>query len=259
VSSVKVTVRRAGNGSTEQEATSGMAEWIPDDEYKTFMVVVAHPDDLEFSSAGTVARWVQRGMDAILVQVTSGDRGSPDPNMTPERLTEIREQEQREAAAVLGIKEVVFLREPDGQTDNSYRFRGRIVHEIRRFKPDIVITHDPWRPYALHPDHRNVGITTTDAIYPTARDAIYFPEHYHEEGLEPHKVAELLFFNAEHPDCFVDVSSTFDTKLEALRHHDSQVGQSKDLEKRLRERLEEIGKQADLPMAEAFRRLTMRR
>jgi len=236
-----------------------MAEWVPDDEYKTFMVVVAHPDDLEFSSAGTVAKWVRRGMKAILVQVTSGDRGSADPTMTPERLTEIREQEQREAAAVLGINEVVFLREPDGQTDTSFRFRGRIVHEIRRFHPDIIITHDPWRPYALHPDHRNVGTTTTDAVYPTARDAIYFPEHLRDEGLEPWKVAELLFFNAEHPDCYVDVSDTFDLKVAALRHHDSQVGGRDGLEQRIRERLEEVGKAADLPMAEAFKRLSMRR
>lgn len=236
-----------------------MAEWVPNDEYKRFMVVVAHPDDLEFSSAGTVAKWVHRGMEACLVQVTSGDRGSPDPEMTPERLTEIRENEQREAAALLGIGEVAFLREPDGETDNSFRFRGRIVREIRRFRPDIVITHDPWRPYALHPDHRNVGLTTTDAIYPTARDAIYFPEHFHDEGIEPWKVAELLFFNAEHPDCYVDVSETFDLKLAALRRHDSQVGRSENLEKRIRERLEEVGKAAELPMAEAFKRLTMRR
>ncbi len=236
-----------------------MAEWVPNEEYKRFMVVVAHPDDLEFSSAGTVARWVAKGLEATLVQVTSGDRGSPDPDMTPDRLTEIRENEQREAAAILGIANVVFLREPDGQTDTSYRFRGRIVHAIRKYQPDIIITHDPWRSYALHPDHRNVGVTTTDAVYPTARDAIYFPEHYHEEGLEPWKVAELLFFNAEHPDCFVDVSTTFDKKMAALRRHDSQVGKSQDLEKRLRERLEEVGKLGELPMAEGFKRLTMRR
>jgi len=251
--------RALEDAARRQEVARGMAEWIPNEEYRTFMVVVAHPDDLEFGSAGTVAKWIRRGLTGILVQVTSGDRGSPDPDMTPERLMEIREQEQRESVAILGISDVVFLREPDGQTDTSYRFRGRLVREIRRFRPDIVITHDPWRPYALHPDHRNVGITTTDAIYPTARDAIYFPEHYHEEGLQPWKVAELMFVGAEHPDSYVDVSETFDVKLAALRRHDSQVGRSQNLEERLRERLTEVGKQADLPMAEAFRRLTMRR
>jgi LmbE family N-acetylglucosaminyl deacetylase len=137
-------------------------------------------------------------------------------------------------------------------------FREKIVRQIRTHRPDILITHDPFRPYALHPDHRAVGITAVDSVYPTARDPLYFPEHL-REGLEPHKVAELWLYGSETPDTYIDVSATFDRKIDALKAHESQVGAAESLEERIRERLTDVGAPQGLPMAEAFKVVKMRR
>jgi LmbE family N-acetylglucosaminyl deacetylase len=139
------------------------------------MVVVAHPDDMEFGAGGTVARLAREGKEIVLVQCTSGDKGTNRLDLTPEELARERENEEREACRRLGVSEIVFLRLPDGELMPDLAFRERIVRQIRAYRPDIVITHDPFRPYALHPDHRAVGITTIDAVYPTARDPLYFP------------------------------------------------------------------------------------
>ncbi|MCS7051798.1 MAG: PIG-L family deacetylase, partial [Thermomicrobium sp.] len=158
-----------------------MSELTP---YHRVMVVVAHPDDMEFGAGGTVARLVQEGKEVVLVQCTSGEKGTDRRDVAPECIAQQREAEEREACKRLGVREVVFLRLPDGELVPDLAFRERIVRQIRLFRPDIVITHDPFRPYALHPDHRAVGITTIDAVYPTARDPLYFPQHL-AEGLEP--------------------------------------------------------------------------
>jgi LmbE family N-acetylglucosaminyl deacetylase len=192
------------------------------EEFQTYMLVVAHPDDSEFSSAGTVARLKDAGRKVILIQVTSGDKGSPDVNANSEDLAKLREGEMTEAASRLGMDEVVF------------------------------------RPYALHPDHRAVGLASTDAVYPTARDPLYFPEHL-KDGLQPHKTAEIWFFGAEHPDKLVDITETFDRKMHALRAHESQVGGSEDLEERMRDRARELAEGQSFELAEAFKVIQMRR
>jgi LmbE family N-acetylglucosaminyl deacetylase len=222
------------------------------------MVVVAHPDDMEFSSAGTVAKFVRDGSEVVLVQCTSGDKGTSRRDLSPQQLAEMREAEEREACRRLGVQHIVFLRLPDGELVPDLAFREKIVRQIRAFRPDIVITHDPFRPYALHPDHRAVGITTIDAVYPTARDPLYFPQHL-QEGLEPHKVAELWLFGAEYPDVYIDISETIDQKIEALRAHVSQVGDAADLAERIRERARELGAAQQLPYAEAFKVIKLRR
>ncbi|MCM8749158.1 PIG-L family deacetylase [Thermomicrobiaceae bacterium CFH 74404] len=222
------------------------------------MVVVAHPDDMEFSCGGTVAKFAREGRHIVLVQCTSGDKGTNRRDLTPEQLARLREEEEREACRRLGVAEVVFLGLPDGELVPDLAFREKIVRQIRQHRPDIVITHDPFRPYALHPDHRAVGITTVDAVYPTARDPLYFPEHL-KEGLEPHKVAELWLFGAEYPDLYIDISETLDAKVHALRAHVSQVGEAKDLEERIRERTAEVGASQGIPYAEAFKVIKMRR
>jgi LmbE family N-acetylglucosaminyl deacetylase len=178
--------------------------------------------------------------------------------MKGEDLAAMREAEQAAASTALGITDTIFLRNPDGELYPTLEFRGQIVKVLRQYRPDVVITHDPWRPYSLHPDHRAVGIATTDAVYPTARDAIYFPEHY-QAGLEPWKVGEIWFYGSEKPDHYVDISETFHLKIAALKEHDSQVGRSTNLEDRIRERVTEVGKEANLPMAEAFKIVKMRR
>lgn len=222
------------------------------------MVVVAHPDDMEFSSAGTVAKFIREGREVVLVQCTSGDKGTARRDITSEELAALREEEEREACRRLGVQHVEFLRLGDGELMPDLNFREKIVRQIRRHRPDIVITHDPFRPYALHPDHRAVGITTVDSVYPTARDPLYFPEHL-DAGLEPHKVAELWLFGAEYPDTYIDISDTFEAKIHALRAHVSQVGEAKDLEERIRQRAAEVGEPQGIALAEAFKVIKMRR
>lgn len=228
------------------------------EEFKTYMLVVAHPDDSEFSSAGTVARLKDAGRKVILIQVTSGDKGSPDVNAVSADLAKLREGEMTEAANRLGMDEVVFLRCEDGSLMPDLALREKIVRMIRTYKPDVLITHDPFRPYALHPDHRAVGLASTDAVYPTARDPLYFPDHL-RDGLEPHKTAEIWFFGPEQPDKVVDITDTFDRKMHALRAHETQVGKSEGLEERMRDRARELAEGLDFELGEAFKVIQMRR
>lgn len=224
------------------------------------MAIVAHPDDAEFSCAGTLAKFVKEGKKAYIVICTAGNKGTPDPHMKGEDLAAMREREQREASDELGVTETIFLGNPDGELFPTLEFREQIVRQLRTYRPDVVITHDPFRPYTLHPDHRAVGITTTDAVYPTARDAIYFPDHY-REGLEPWKVGEIWYYGSDQPDTFVDITETFERKIAALVKHHSQVGKSADLENRMRERAAEVARKSgqDLELAEAFKVVKLRR
>ncbi|MGQ9709060.1 MAG: PIG-L deacetylase family protein [Anaerolineae bacterium] len=202
------------------------------------LVILAHPDDPEFFCGGTVARWVQEGREVIYVLATHGERGSDDPAMSPERLARIREQEQRAAARVLGVQEVVFLDYPDGSLLPTLELRRDLTRQIRRWKPHIVITCDPtvrYRSgYLNHPDHRAIGDAALDAVYPDARNPLQFPELL-AEGLEPHRVREAYIAGAADPDTEVDITDTLALKLEALRQHRSQIADPDGLEVRLRE------------------------
>jgi LmbE family N-acetylglucosaminyl deacetylase len=226
------------------------------------LVIGAHPDDPEFACGGSTAYWVSQGKDVYYVVCTRGDKGSANPEMTSDRLVQIREKEQRDAAAVLGVKEVNFLGFPDGELAPTYEFRRAIVEQIRRIRPGIVCTHDPTSVYGPsylnHPDHRAVGTATLDAIYPTARDRLNYPEH-EQAGLLPHKVKEVYLWGAPTPNAWIDVSTTIDKKIEALRCHVSQVGQAEQLADRIRERAKQIGEPQGLPFAEAFFKVTMAR
>ena len=163
------------------------------------MVIMAHPDDIEFSCAGTVARWVKGGAEVSYVLVTSGDVGIADLSIRREDAMAIREQEQRAAADVIGVKEVVFFREPDGMVENTMDLRKRLVREIRRFRPEVVIVTDPtllWAGdgYINHPDHRAVGAAAVDAIFPAAGQPHLFQE-LQLEGLEAHKPRKVYAMN----------------------------------------------------------------
>jgi LmbE family N-acetylglucosaminyl deacetylase len=194
------------------------------------MVIVAHPDDIEFSCAGTIARWVQEGAEACYVLCTSGDVGIATPGMTKAEATRIREAEQIAAAAVVGVKaeNVVFLREPDGMLEATLGLRKRLVREIRRFKPDTVICGDPqilWAGdgYINHPDHRAASLAAIDAIFPAAGQPNLF-EELAEEGLTAHKVYKVYVTSWERADAWVNISDTIDLKIAALREHKSQMG-----------------------------------
>jgi LmbE family N-acetylglucosaminyl deacetylase len=231
---------------------------VNQEDYQRYLWVVAHPDDAEFSSAGTIHRLTAEGKEVTIVQVTSGDRGTDDPSWTPERLGATREKEELEAARRLGVSKVEFLHEGDGHVMPSVELREKIVRMIRTYKPDVLVTHDPFRPYALHPDHRGVGITAHDCVYPLARDPLYFPEHA-EASLEPHKTAEIWYFGSETPDMVMDITDHFDAKIDALLAHQSQVGGSDGLADRLRERAQEIASDEAFELGEAFKTVKMRR
>ncbi|HUS14325.1 MAG TPA: PIG-L deacetylase family protein, partial [Chloroflexia bacterium] len=190
----------------------------------TALLIGAHPDDAEFSSAGTMAKWVAAGVHVVYVVVTSGDKGTADKTMTNARLSSTREQEQLAAAREVGVEEVVFLRYPDGLVQPDLQLRGDICRQIRRYRPYAVLVHDPitlfhGNQFINHPDHRAVGTATVDAIYPTARDPLQYPEQITDEGLEPHKVKEIYLWGSEEPNVASDISETIDRKIAALTHH----------------------------------------
>ena len=222
------------------------------------MVVTPHPDDAEFGVAGTVARWVKEGKDVVYVVCANGDKGTSDINMKPEKLVKIREQEQLAAAKLLGVREVIFLRHSDQSLEDTPEFRKEIVRLIRMYRPDTVVTADPYRRYIWHRDHRIAGQVTLDAVFPYARDHLAYPDLL-EEGLQPHKVKEVLLWAApEDINYRSDITNTFDIKLAALRCHKSQIGDdlsSSDLENWLKQRAKKMAEGQDFELAEAFHRV----
>jgi len=224
------------------------------------MVIVAHPDDIEFSCAGTVARWIKKGAEVVYVLCTSGDVGIAEPGMTKAKAAEIREAEQLAAADAVGVKEVIFLREPDGMLENTMELRKRLVREIRRFKPEVVITGDPtvvWArsDYINHPDHRAASGAALDAVFPAAGQPNLF-EELAEEGITAHKVRKVYVTSWQEADIFVNISDTIDMKIEALKKHTSQM-QDWDPEPRMRDWAAEIAKGKEMAYAEAFRVVTL--
>ena len=219
------------------------------------LLIAAHPDDAEFGAAGTVARWTAEGKRVVYVVCTSGEKGTSDRAVDPTLLAREREQEQRAAAAVLGVEEVVYLRHSDQGLEDTAAFRKELVREIRRWRPRIVVTSDPYRRYLWHRDHRVVGQVVLDAVFPFARDHLAYPELL-AEGLEPHKVTEVWCFGAEDVNHRVDVTATFDRKVEALLEHRSQVmGMGiPDLTGWLRRRCEEMAEGTGYELAEAYHR-----
>ena len=197
------------------------------------MVIVAHPDDAEFSSAGTIAKWAREGNEIVYVLCTNGDKGTSDRSIAPAELAEVRKIEQRNACRVLGVREVVFLGYEDGVLTNTIQLRRDLVRQIRLWKPDVVVCQDPtsrWygQQYINHPDHRAAGDAALDAVYPSARDPHVFPELL-AEGLEPHKVREVYVISRESADVWVDIADTLETKIAALYEHVSQVGERREL------------------------------
>jgi LmbE family N-acetylglucosaminyl deacetylase len=229
---------------------------------KTILVVGAHPDDNDFGAGATVAKASAEGSDVIYLIATTGQRGSSDQTMTPERLSEIRKREQQDAAGVLGVREVNFLEYVDGELVADIRLKEQVVLSIRRYRPDIVFTMDPsffyYKNYGFvnHSDHRAIGEATLDACYPLARDLLSFPEHG-KIGFKPHKVKELLLhsFIPENANFYADVTDTFETKIRALSLHKSQISDISGLDKRMRERAEAAGRLAGCKYAESFVRL----
>jgi len=230
------------------------------EEISRILMVMAHPDDVDFGCAGSVATWTDRGIEVAYCIVTDGDAGGSDRSMARSDVAALRREEQTAAAAVVGVKKLTFLGYPDGRVAPTIELRRDISREIRKFLPDRVVCQSPdrsWsRIYASHPDHLAAGEAAVCAVYPDARNPFAHPELLKDEGLEPHTVPQLWLAAFDGPDRAVDVTSTFKRKLEALKSHRSQVGDGEQLEAMLRSWLESAGKLAGLPeggLAEVFK------
>ncbi len=230
----------------------------------TALAIGAHPDDIEFGCGATLAKWAGAGCRIRHLVCTDGAKGTWDRDADLAALVATRQAEQQAAAEILGGKDpVIFLGRSDGELEADLRTRWQIAYWIRRTKPDIVLGHDPWRRYRLHPDHRHAGFLVTDGIV-AARDPQFFPE----QGIEPHRPTDLLLWEADQPDHVEDVSGSADIKLTALLAHQSQFRSTMGIDDptagdefeqfraRMRQRLAEHGAQAGFAQGEAFKRIS---
>jgi LmbE family N-acetylglucosaminyl deacetylase len=251
--------RSSSNGKKQRQPTVE-EKWAT---YSRALIITAHPDDAEFLAGGTIAKMCDMGWDVRLCIGTSGDKGTRNPDMRPQELAAIREAEQRAAAKVLGLAECIFWGYPDGFLMETPELRGQVVEIIRRLQPDVIVTWDGYRPGFNHHDHRNIGRTVRDALYPAAHDPLYFPEHRYK-GLPAHRTAELLMAGSNEPDYYVDIGPYLEKKVDAILCHTSQIdarsrddmlkawraGAKKDTERK---------KRTGYDFAEGFKRIEFRR
>lgn len=224
---------------------------------ETALVIAAHPDDGDFGAAGFSAQLAARGWDVYFLVCTNGAKGTEDRTMTRERLIALRREEQREACRRMGARDVYFLDNEDGELVYDRHLLEQIVRYIRMLRPHTVLTHDPTDiiirdSFINHPDHRATGTATLDAVYPTARDHLNFPEHL-SEGLEPHKVREVLLWSSNHTNFDVDITAEVDRKILVLSAHVSQFGKQEDFASFSRERW----RSEDGRYLERFRRIEL--
>jgi LmbE family N-acetylglucosaminyl deacetylase len=220
------------------------------------LVVISHPDDGEFGAGATIATLTAAGARVDYVVTTDGSKGTEDPAIRPEELAATRQSEQRAAADLLGVTDIVHLGYPDGYLQPTLDLRRDITRQIRRYRPDLVITQNPQRrldhnPYIGHPDHLATGEATLAAVYPAARDHLNFPELWTDERLEPWKVRQVLLTGVEEPNLWVDVSDTFELGLAAILAHASQVDPDA-VSERMRERARLVGEPQGIGLAQAF-------
>ena len=227
------------------------------------LAIAAHPDDVEFGCGGTLAKWAAQGCSILHLICTDGSKGTWDADADLTHLVATRQAEQRDAARVLGgTEDVVFLGWHDGELEHGLTQRRQVAHWIRRLGPDVVLGHDPWRRYRLHPDHRHAGFLLTDGIV-AARDPHFFPE----PGLAPHRPSTLLLWEADEPDHVEDIGDHLDAKLAALLAHRSQYRTTMDIDDpsaadevarfrtRMAERAAEHGSLAGIAYGERFKLL----
>lgn len=224
----------------------------------------AHPDDVDFGAAGSVATWVKAGAEVSYCVLTDGDAGGSDRSVTRTEMARLRRQEQLAAAAEVGVTDVTFLGYPDGRLYLSDELRRDVSRVVRRLRPDRLVCQSPERNYqrigSSHPDHLVAGEAALCAAYPDARNPFAHPVLLQEEGLEPHAVREVLMMASLHADRAVDITDAIEVKLAALRQHVSQVAHEVDLEERLKGWAVANAQLAGLPeghMAELFQFVPM--
>ena len=228
--------------------------------FKKVLVFSPHPDDLDFGCAGTVAKLTSEGKEVVYCIITNGEKGIHKVKKFPKEIIAMREKEQRDAAKVVGVNKVIFLREKDGELEHTRALIKKIVKAIRQVKPDIVFSLDPANLNfdsfgRFHRDHRVTAEAVFDAIYPAAGSIAFFSE-LEKSGILPHQIQGAWFFSAAKPDTFIDISRTIDKKVEALRRHEGQINDMANLERWIRSRAQDAGKKKKMKYAEAFRSLT---
>jgi LmbE family N-acetylglucosaminyl deacetylase len=232
---------------------------LDDSEIARILAITAHPDDVDFGAAGTIARWTEAGIEVSYCVVTDGDAGGFDEDFPRDEMPALRRAEQIAAAKCVGVYDVRFLGYPDGRVEATLDLRRDLARVIRQVRPNRVVCPSPERNYvrtgASHPDHRAVGSAALDAVYPDARNPFAFPELLEQEGLAPWKVSEVWISGSPSPTTFVDVTATFARKIAALRAHQSQTGHVDDLDERIRGWLTRAAALGGLPeghLAESF-------
>jgi LmbE family N-acetylglucosaminyl deacetylase len=232
---------------------------LDDTEISRILVITAHPDDVDFGAAGTIARWTDAGIEVIYCVVTDGDAGGSDTSVSRTDMAALRRAEQTAAAKHVGVHDLRFLGYPDGQVAATIGLRRDLARVIRQVRPDRVVCPSPERNYARvgtsHPDHRAVGAAALDAVYPDARNPFAFPELLADEGLQAWTAREVWINGGPAPNHYMDITQTFPRKIAALRAHESQVGHRADLEDTMRGWLARAAAQGGLPegrLAEMF-------
>ena len=210
---------------------------LPDEEIKRILVVMAHPDDCDFGAGGTIAQWTSRGIEVSYCIITNGDQGGEESGIPLEEMPAVRQREQREAGAILGVTDIRFLNYRDGSLFPTLELRKDIVREIRRSRPDRMLIQSPQRNYerifASHPDHLAAGETAMQAVYPDSRNPFAFTD-LKADGFEPWRVREVWMTGTTTPNHYVDITSTIDKKIAALHAHASQTAHNKELEEMIR-------------------------
>lgn len=237
-----------------------MANHLPPLQPKNVLCVIAHPDDIDFCAGGSVAKWVSEGASVYYYILTNGNKGTSDRSIQPDQLRDMRRNEQRAAAQLLGVRDVFFNNFEDGGLEVSQQVKHDIVRIIRQVKPDTLVTFDPSMLYQAefgmvnHSDHRAVGQAAMDAVYPLARDHLSFPDLL-MEGLQPHNVATLLLINWAVANTYVDISMYMDKKLSAIAAHTSQVSDLASMTETVKHWATTAGAHAGYQYAETFVRI----
>jgi LmbE family N-acetylglucosaminyl deacetylase len=226
------------------------------------LIILAHPDDPEFFCGGSIHRWILAGHQVSYCLLTCGDKGTKDLSLGSDELCCMRQDEQRAAAKILGVEEVKFLGYPDGYLVADIDLRRDITRVIRTVRPDILVTCDPQTLFTAfgginHPDHRAAGQGTLDAVFPAARDHLYFIDLWKDEKLDPHIVREVWVCGTLQPNVVIDVTDHWETKIQALFEHKSQIGDPIKLAERVRNRRTDDSTSEQPRYEEKFRRLIL--
>lgn len=223
----------------------------PDEIIPRLLAISAHPDDVEYTSGGSLARWVDENWIIHLIACTDGSKGSQNPEDNPKTLSDLRLVEQKEAAQVLGIRKVVWLGYPDGELAQATDLVEQLAYQIRIFQPTRLLTWDAWRLYQLHSDHRTAGLAALDAVL-AAGNPHFYPKQL-AEGLKPYRVEEAYLYGSDHPDKWIDITNTFENKMKAIGCHQSQVDYLPELALKMSHCNKDHGAEKGYTYAEAFK------